>query len=49
MTTQQRLRHDLIWLNMTSKIKQTLTDARLTYLQQEVTIKGTIFTKHIKK
>lgn len=40
MTTNQRLRHDLIWLNMTSKIKQTLTDARLTYLQQVADNRG---------
>lgn len=48
MTTQQHLRHDLIWLNMTSKIKDTLTDARLTYLQQEADNRG-FYTNKIKK
>lgn len=47
MTTNQRLRHDLIWLNMTSKITKTLTDARLTYIQQVLDDKG-YYTKTIK-
>lgn len=48
MTTLQRLRHDIIWQNMTSKIKATLTDARLTYLQQEADNIG-YYTNKIKR
>jgi len=48
MTAKQRLRHDLIWQNMTSNIKATLTDARLTYLQQEADNRG-FYEKIIKK
>lgn len=48
MTRASRIRHDLIWHNMTSNIKQTLTDARLTYLQQEADNRG-FYDKIIKK
>lgn len=48
MTSPQRLRHDIIWQNMKSNITKTLTDARLTYLQQELYNRG-FYTNKIKK